>query len=302
MAPHSLDQQVSGQLRYRTAIGDDGLMGTLLGVVSHGAPGGSLGPAEIRTDSWAVGPRLTYPLLRTRADTLTLDGGFTVQDAKVDILGVGINHDKWRVADISLSYSSDEFLMGNFNTAVDVAQGLPILGATPNHSPDLSLGGRTDFTKVTDLVRYTNTLAAPVSFAITGTGQYAFEPMITGEQILFGGTQIGRGYDPGAITGDSGAGGSFELRYDTKFTELAINDLQPYAFFDAAKVWNHERPASLGLPLVDYSIESTGLGLRFWFPYNFYLDLEGARTLRGVPGSDSGEPTTKFLVDVAVTF
>jgi hemolysin activation/secretion protein len=302
MAPHSLDQQVSGQLRYRTAIGDDGLMGTLLGVVSHGAPGGSLGPAEIRTDSWAVGPRLTYPLLRTRADTLTLDGGFTVQDAKVDILGVGINHDKWRVADISLSYSSDEFLMGNFNTALDVAQGLPVLGATPNHSPDLSLGGRTDFTKVTDLVRYTNTLAAPVSFAITGTGQYAFEPMITGEQILFGGTQIGRGYDPGAITGDSGAGGSFELRYDTKFSELAINDLQPYTFFDAAKVWNHERPASLGLPLVDYSIESTGLGLRFWFPYNFYLDLEGARTLRGVPGSDSGRPTTKFLVDAAVTF
>jgi hemolysin activation/secretion protein len=302
MAPHSLDQQLSGQMRYRDAIGDSGLIGTILGSVTHGAPGGSLGTAEIRTDSWAVGPRLTYPLIRSRADTVTLDGGFTVQDAKVAILGFGISHDQWRVADISLSYTSNAFLAGTFSSAFDVAQGLPIFGATPNHSPDLSLDGRTTFTKATALLRYTNNLAAPFSFAITGNGQYSFEPLITGEQILFGGTQIGRGYDPGAITGDSGAGGSFELRYDTKLPELAINNLQPYAFVDTAQVWNRPRPASAGIPLQDYSIVSTGLGVRFWFPYNIYMDLEGARTLNAVPGSDGGKEATKFLVDIAIAY
>ncbi|MGD0142557.1 MAG: ShlB/FhaC/HecB family hemolysin secretion/activation protein [Rhizomicrobium sp.] len=300
--PGDLKQQDSGQLRYRTEIGDDGLMGTLLGAITHGVPGGSLGAADILTNSWAVGPRLTYPLIRTREDTVTLDGGFTVQDAKVDILGVGISHDQWRVLDVSVSYASNDFLAGVFTSAFDVAQGLPILGASPDHSPELSLDGRSDFTKATALLHYTNTLAAPFSFAIAGTGQYSFEPLITGEQILFGGTQIGRGYDPGAITGDSGAGGSFEVRYDTRLTDLWIQNLQPYAFFDSAKVWNMARPPAAGIPLGNYAIASTGGGLRFWFPYNIYLDLEGARTLRAVPGSDGDKEATKFLVDVAITF
>ena len=302
VAPHSLHQQASAQLRYRTAIGSDGLIGSIIGVISHGAPGGSLGPAEIRTDSWAAGPRLTWPLMRTRANTLSLDGGITFQEAKVDILGVGINHDVWRVADLGLTYSSDDFLGGNISSTIDIAQGLPFLGATRNSSPNLSLAGRTDFTKLTGLARYIVALGSPVSIAITGNGQYSFSRLITGEQILFGGTQIGRGYDPGAITGDSGLGGAFELRYDTRITDWGIRGLQPYAFFDAAQVWNRSRPPAAGIPLKDYSIDSTGIGIRFWLPYNVYLDLEGARTLQAVPGSDNGKRVTKFLTDVAINF
>jgi len=302
VAPHSLHQQASAQLHYRTAIGSDGLIGSIIGVISHGAPGGSLGPAEIRTDSWAAGPRLTWPLMRTRANTLSLDGGITFQEAKVDILGVGINHDVWRVADLGLTYSSDDFLGGNISSTIDIAQGLPFLGATRNSSPNLSLAGRTDFTKLTGLARYIVALGSPVSIAITGNGQYSFSRLITGEQILFGGTQIGRGYDPGAITGDSGLGGAFELRYDTRITDWGIRGLQPYAFFDAAQVWNRSRPPAAGIPLKDYSIDSTGIGIRFWLPYNVYLDLEGARTLQAVPGSDNGKRVTKFLTDVAINF
>ncbi len=221
-APPDLNQQIAGQLRYVTAIGDDGLSGSMLAAISHGAPGGTLGLAEIRTDSWAVGPRLAYPLIRTRGEALTLDGGFTVQEAKVKILGLGISHDKWRVMDVSLGYSNRDFLTGNFTGSLDIAQGLPILGATDNHSPDLSLAGHSTFTKGTWVARYIKNFDVPVSFALTGSGQYSFDPLISGEQILFGGTQIGRGYEPGAITGDSGAGGSVEVRYDTHLEKMSI--------------------------------------------------------------------------------
>jgi hemolysin activation/secretion protein len=302
MAPFDLHKQLAGQLRYVSAIGDDGLAGTLLGAISHGAPGGSLGPAEIRTDSWAVGPRLSYPLVRSRSDTLTLDGGVTFQDAKVEILGIGISHDTWRVADISLGYASRDFLAGNFSGTVDVSQGLPILGASPNHSPDLSLAGRTVFTKATWNGRYSKALGSNVSFGLASNAQYSFQPLITGEQILFGGTQIGRGYEPGAISGDSGLGGSFELRYDTRLTDIAAKNFEPYIFFDVAKVWNRDRPPTAGLPLENTSIQSTGAGLRFWFPYNIYLAVEGARTLRAVPGSDNGKKVSKALIDLAIAF
>jgi hemolysin activation/secretion protein len=302
MAPFDLHKQLAGQLRYISAIGDDGLAGTLLGAISHGAPGGSLGPIEIRTDSWAVGPRLSYPLVRTRADTLTLDGGVTFQDAKVEILGLGISHDTWRVADISLGYASRDFLAGSFSGTMDVSQGLPILGASPNHSPDLSLAGRTVFTKAVWSGRYSKGLGSNVSFSVASNAQYSFEPLITGEQILFGGVQIGRGYEPGAISGDSGLGGSFELRYDTRLTDIAAKNFEPYAFFDVAKVWNKDRPPTAGLPLDDSSIASTGIGLRFWFPYSIYLAVEGARTLHAVPGSDNGKKVSKALVDLAIAF
>jgi hemolysin activation/secretion protein len=304
MAPHSLQQQISGQMRYRTALNDDGLVGSLMGAISHGAPSGSIGGAEIRTDSWAAGPRLTYPFIRTREQSLSLDAGFTFQEAKVKILGAPISHDNWRVLDAGLTYSSNNFLSGALSSTVDIAQGLPILGASSNHSPELSLFGRSVFTKATGLVRYTNTSLLPeqFSFSITGTGQYAADPLITGEQMLFGGTQIGRGYDPGAITGDSGIGGDFELRYDTRYPDWDIRDIEPYAFFDAAKVWNRARPPAAGIPLGDFSVASTGIGIRFWLPYNIYVDFEGARTLDRVPGSDNGKRATKFLTDIAITF
>jgi hemolysin activation/secretion protein len=300
-APHALEQY-NGELRYRTAIGDDGLLGSVSLSGQHGSPGATLGPFDIRTDSWAAGGRLTYPLERSRIETLSLDGGITFQDAIVNVLGSKVSHDTWRVADLAATYTRTDLFAGVFTSTIDLAQGLPILGATPDHSPDLSLDGRTTFTKLDGLVHYTNTIANHVSYAISGAGQYSFEPLIEGEQTLFGGTQIGRGYDPGAITGDSGLGGSFELRYDTRLPQYWIESLQPYVFFDAASVWNRSRGASAGIPLGDYTLESTGGGLRFWFPYNIYLDLEGARTLRAVPGSDNDQRATKFLMDVAVTF
>jgi hemolysin activation/secretion protein len=293
--------QYGGQLKYAMAIGDDGLVGSIFGAASHGAPSGSLGAIDVRTDSWAVGPRLTYPLIRTRDETLSLDGGFTVQDAHVDILGSKISHDQWRVADIAITYLRNDFLAGNWSASIDAAQGLPILGATSNHSPDLSLGGRTTFTKLTGVVHYTAPLFDAFSFAATAQGQFAFNPLIEGEQILFGGTNIGRGYEPGAITGDRGVGGSAELRYDTRvFNDYYIQDLQPYIYLDGARTWDIARPQEAGL--LQQSIASTGAGVRFFFPENIYADLEVARTLSPVPGSDHDKRETKLLTDIGITF
>lgn len=294
-------RQYGGQLKYAIALGDDGLVGSIFGAGSHGAPAGQLGSIDVRTDSWAVGPRLTYPLIRTREETLSLDGGFTVQDAHVDILGSKISHDQWRVADLAVTYLRNDFLAGNWAATIDAAQGLPILGATDNHSPQLSLGGRSVFTKLTGLVHYTAPLIDAFSFVATLQGQYAFNPLIEGEQILFGGTNIGRGYEPGAVTGDSGAGGSAELRYDTHaLSDYYVQDLEPYIYFDAARTWNIKRPQEAGL--FRQTIASTGAGVRFFFPENIYADLEVARTLDPVPGSDHDRRETKLLTDIGITF
>ena len=177
------------------------------------------------TDSWAVGPRLTYPVIRTRAETLLLDGGLTVQDARVGLLGTGFSHDKWRVFVIGGSYQRAHVLGGVWTVTFDLAQGLPILDASPNHSPLLSrAGGVTDFTKINGFTRLALPLFGAVSMAVSAQGQYSFAPLITGEQITFGGTELGRGYDPGALTGDHGVGGSLEVRDDFHFSSFVVRN------------------------------------------------------------------------------
>jgi hemolysin activation/secretion protein len=299
-APDSL-KQIGGQLHYTTAIGDDGMVGSLIGAYTHGRT--TLSGLDLKTNSWAVGPRLSYPFIRTRDETLALDGGITVQDAKTQIFGGSLSHDQWRVADLALTYSNNEFLGGTSTGTLDLAQGLPILGATSNGSPDLSRkGGTTDFTKLNGVFHWTVPVVAPVSIAFAAQGQYAFQPLIIGEQIQYGGTQIGRGYDPGAITGDSGIGGSLELRFDQAVPDWYIKDLQPYAFIDAARTWYIQRGAAFDPSLKDQSIVSVGGGLRFWLPYDLYADVEVARMLDAVVGSDNGKRETKVLTDLAVNF
>lgn len=312
-------EKTAGQVRYRMPIGSDGLAASLGVTVTHGEPGASLAPLNVVTDSYAVGPRLTYPLLRSRAESLTFDGGFTVQDAKVTTLGLLLSHDQWRVLDVSANYS--RIVLGGTATAsFDAAEGLGIMGATTNDStspiglPVLSQSGAShgnpQFTKLTGTLHYTRAIYGPLNASLSAQGQYAFAPLVAGEQVAFGGSSIGRGYDPGAITGDHGAGGAFELRYDQRLPQWYVELLQPYVYYDTAKVWNLHSATS-GIAITGggavgvgsgLALSSAGIGVRFYFPHNIYADVEISHTMKAVPGSDNGKRTNKLLFEASVRF
>ena len=312
-------EKTAGQVRYRLPIGSDGLAASLGVTVTHGEPGASLAPLNVITDSYAFGPRLSYPLLRSRAESLTFDGGFTVQSAKVNTLGFLLSHDQWRVLDVSANYSR-VLLGGSAAASFDVAEGLGVLGATTNDStsplglqilsPSGATHGNPQFTKLSGTLRYTREIWGPVNASLAAQGQMAFAPLVAGEQIAFGGSGIGRGYDPGAITGDHGAGGSFELRYDQRLPEYFVDLVQPYVYYDTAKVWN-VHGATSGIVVTGggavgvgsgLALSSVGIGIRFYFPHNIYADVEISHTMKAVPGSDSGKRTNKLLFEAAVRF
>ena len=293
--PH---ERVAGQLRYRRPFGSEGVMGQLFATVTRGQPGSTLRGFNLLTGSWAVGPRLSYPILRSRAETLRVDAGITAQDARIHILGQPFSHDEWRVADIGVVYLRNNFLGGAWSANLDVAQGLAIAGATHDHSADLSrVGATTNFTKLVGIFRHTRTLAGPVSLALAVQGQFAFAPLIVGEQVTFGGAQFGRGYEPGAITGDHGLGGSLELRYDVPSEGSFFTAMQPYAFFDQGKVWALNSDSAL-----NRSLSSAGGGIRVSFAGNIAASIELANTLIAVPGSDKGKKATKAFLDLAVRY
>jgi hemolysin activation/secretion protein len=291
-------QRIAGQLRYRRPIGVNGLLASFFATATKGEPGSTLQELNVLTDSWAVGPRLTYPIKRSRAETILIDGGLTIQDARVRILDEPFSHDEWRVIDIGVSYVQTGFLDGAWSATIDVAQGLPVAGATEDGSPDLSRAGATTaFTKIVGALRHSRTLVGSLSMTAALQGQYAFSRLIAGEQIAFGGLQVGRGYEPGAITGDHGLGALVELRYTELFPEGMVTSLQPYAFLDAAETWSREEDES-----VDQSMTSTGIGVRLSMRYGVSMGVELARTLVAVAGSDGGKQATKVLFDMAVRY
>jgi hemolysin activation/secretion protein len=296
-------EQLAGQLRYRRPIGDDGVIGTIAGTITRGEPGSTLAAFGVDTNSWAVGPRLTWPVIRTRAQSLQLDGGFTFQKADIDVLGSRVAHDEWRVLDVNATYLLSSWLGGSWLGTAGIVQGIPGLGASANLSADLSRkGAYIDFTKLTSMVRYIAYLPDDFSVVLTGQGQFSFVPLINGELISFGGVGIGRGYDPGAITGDRGVGGSAELRYDAPFANKYILGAQPYIYFEAGQTWYIQRGAAVDPSLIDQSIDSVGGGVRLSLPYNASLGLEVAQTLHAVTGSDAGKEASKFFVTTGVRY
>jgi len=134
-----------------------------------------------------------------------------------------------------------------------------------------------------------------IGIALSPRLQYGFSPLLSYEQYSGGAYTIGRGYDPGAIIGDSGAGFSLEGRYGTLLPRSARSfAFQPYAFFDAAWVWNRRSPVTENDPL---KLFSAGAGLRVAWGDRARLDVTAAVPLKRAP-NDLKRGDTRVMVSL----
>jgi hemolysin activation/secretion protein len=124
-----------------------------------------------------------------------------------------------------------------------------------------------------------------VSFLLAPRAQYAFKPLFSFEEFSAGNFTIGRGYDPGELIGDHAAGGTAELRGPrlavSRDSELRV---QPFAYFDAAWVWNKGIAGSQRLTSVGGGLRSD-LGARFRLEATLAVPLEktGLQTRKSDP-------------------
>jgi hemolysin activation/secretion protein len=175
---------------------------------------------------------------------------------------------------------------------------LPILGASANGTASLSRpGANTDFTKLTFSLRRAQPLYGAFSLAGNVNAQYAFAPLVAGEQIAFGGDTIGRGYDPDVLQGDHGVGASLELRYDRRFPDELIEAVQPYLFYEDGRVWNR-----IGGPTGGTHLSSTGVGVRVTLPHDISAGLEVAQTLSRLANNDNGRLGSRLLFNAGIRF
>jgi hemolysin activation/secretion protein len=252
-------------LNYSTPVSHEGTRLLFGGTGTHTRPLYVLAPSKIEgfTDNYYT--NVTFPMIRSRTQSLTLRGGFNYLDSNVTTFGFQLYTDHIRSLDAGLTYNFTDRFYGANLISTDLRQGVPLFGYTTDTNPDTATtsrpGGRADYTKIILQVSRLQAIKGPVSMYGVFSGQWAFNPLLASEQFTFGGSQLGRGYDVAELIGDKGAGGSLELRYDWAVSKFYIQNLQLYAYYDVGAIWNLK--TSFGTP-EKASGASAGLGARFY--------------------------------------
>ena len=121
-------------LNYQTPLGENGLQGIVGGNQSLTTPGLNLRPLQTQGIANTYYVSLQYPMIRSRSQDLTLDGGFTYLDSKTTLFNREflLYNDHIRPVRIGGLYNFSDRFSGTNYSSLHLEQGLKILGASSN--------------------------------------------------------------------------------------------------------------------------------------------------------------------------
>jgi len=285
-------EQTVLQLGHSMALGHDGLR--LSGDFTYAWTKPDIG-LDVQSETLIASAGLTWPLVRRQAATMMLGGGIDIVDQKVEFGAVPLSEDHLRVLYLRADGEwRDPASMGSTTGysayeprwrlagSVELRHGIGALGASGANDPMISRFGA-DPSAFVIRAQATGEWRPMPSFALvlSPRAQYSADPLLSFEEMSAGNYTVGRGYDPGVIAGDSGLGFSAEARIGSLMPharrDLAI---QPFAFFDAAWMWNEDAILAGTNPMKVYS---AGGGVRGAFGNFGRFDLTLAAPLRDRP-------------------
>lgn len=287
------------QLGHDFRVGPEGL--TFSGRFTHAwtKPDIGLATGNIKAGTTFATIEASYPLLRSQRANMRASAGLDYVDQTVRFAGTPISRDRLRVAYLRLDGDMTDVNASarsrwRAGYSLEVRRGFDILDASGAPAVGVIGPSRSDGDAEGTLVRASGFAEAALTPAITVSIaprlQYAFDALLSFEEYSGGSYTVGRGYDPGTIIGDSGAGFTAEARIN-RFSPLKATDLvlQPFVFVDAAWVWNKHVPGD------PQQLTSVGGGVRSSFANRFRLDLTLAvPTKRAGFQADRGD--VRFLV------
>lgn len=233
---------IFGALSYTLPL-KHGLTTSLIMSYSASKPGHTLKDLEVEGDNMSVDLGISYPVIRSRRENLNIKGNLFIQNSATEILDEELIDDKTRVLSIGADYSKHDNWNGLSSASLTLNKGLHVFGATKTGDANLSRAqGRSDFFSAEikmERLQDLNDFVKGYQALVTIKGQYTPHSLLSSQEIGFGGSVIGRAYDPSELTGDKGFSAVVEARY----MDLPVIDelkLVPFAFYDLGKVWNND--------------------------------------------------------------
>ena len=316
------DEQNVVQLAHEFRVGGEGLR--LGASYTYAWTRPDIPGLPVRSKTQIASLFASYPAVLTQAERITFGGGFDFIDQDIGLGGIPINRDRLRVLNLraDASWIDPASVAGqggyspseprwSYATAFEVRQGLSFLGASDDCGP----GGTACF--LPGAVPLTRIEGKPDAFLVRANAQaewrpdklftlsaapraqWASGPLLAYEEFSGGNFTVGRGFDPGTVIGDNGVAVALEARYGS-FVPANTKSFafQPFAFFDAAWVWN-EDTAFNGLN--PQKLFSAGGGVRVAYGALARLDMTLAVPLnRG--GFLPEKPDPRLLVSLTTQF
>ena len=316
------DEQLVLQAGHEFRVGAEGL--TLRGDFTYGwtRPTIANNP-NIESRTLIASLEAAYPFVRAQAHNLAGAIGFDLIDQDVDFGAIRLNKDKLRVAFVRLDANgiSRDSISGrdgftalepkwSWAASIEGRQGIDVFGASPDCggttlgciAPAAPTPSRIDGDPTAFVLRGAGEIdwrpVRSLTFSLAPRAQYAPHALLSYEEYSGGNYTVGRGYDPGAIIGDSGVGLRSEVRVGSLLPRTAGGfAFQPYAFFDYAKVWN-EDVAFNGMG--GQQLYSAGAGVRASIRDAARLDALVAVPLRNAIGAPNAKGDVRFLVNLTM--
>jgi hemolysin activation/secretion protein len=295
-------RQAVGSINYEWRHGS-GLLLKAMAAYAETSPGRAFAPLDLRGESTSFTLSASYPLVLRSALQIESTLGFDYVDQDNFIFeDQSISNDQIRVGSFKTSvlWRDIEERRAKANAWVEYRQGLDSFDATQPGDPMLS---RIDADPQASLWRVRGEGEFRLrrnypGIAVAADAQIADDVLVSFEQYQVGNLTIGRGYDPGTITGDRGYGAKVELlggRYQPEGYDQFM--VEPYAFYDSA----HVESLSTAAIQKERDVASYGGGLRFRYADRVSLDIGGAQAL-DVPGLNQKKPGPQFLMNFTVQF
>jgi hemolysin activation/secretion protein len=315
------EQQVL-QLSHEMRVGGQGLR--LGGSYTYAWTRPDVATLPLKSHTQIISLFAGYPLVLTQAKRIQIGGGLDIIDQDIAIGGVPLNRDRVRVFNLHIdgNWTDPASIAGRhgytpaeprwaFGASLEARQGVDFLGASKDCGP----GGTACF--LPGAVPLTRIEAKPDAFVLRANAQadwrptpkftlsvapraqWASDPLVAYEEFSGGNFTVGRGFDPGTVIGDSGVAVTTEARYGSfvpaNTKALAI---QPFAFFDAAWVWNKDSSFN---GLNPQKLFSAGGGVRLAYGTLGRLDMTVAVPLNR-PALMAQKPDPRFLLSLTTQF
>ena len=310
------DEQQVLQAGHEFRIGGEGL--TVETNLTHAWTSPTIAASpDIHSKTFVWNTEVRYPLVYRQSSALWLGGGLDWIDQNIRSLGTPLNRDNLRIlyARMTASWSDPSAFTGRGGFtpsepmwsaafSAEARQGLKGLGASDycgpggpgcGALPTSRIEGRPNAFVLRASGEFTLRPVPRVALVVTPRAQYSHRPVLAYEEFSAGNFTVGRGYDPGTLSGDSGVGSAFELRVGTQVPRTRQSIVfQPYAFFDLARVWNRDTSFA---GLNPQRLESAGGGVRAVFGDRARIDVAIAEPLRKV-GAPLARPATRLLISL----
>ncbi len=193
---------------------------------------------EFNTDSWIGSVGVNHPLIRSRSRNAAVWTRFDFKNSDGEMLGFSTSNENIR----SLRFGGQYDWVSSEGTITllqgQLSQGIGIFGATKNGSPLINRQNA-DFNYRSfkfDVSQFHH-FDDGFGLSLRASAQYSGDALIGSEQCGFGGNNYGRAYDNFEISGDKCVIGSAEISKNLPRLSNQINNIQPYVFWDAGKVW-----------------------------------------------------------------